>query len=272
MDYDSLNTKTIVELKQICRTNNYKGFSLWKRKKDLILFIISNDTKSHIHISEATSNQKRINTCKNIGEIKRSAGYLKETMFQLDFNITSPISYKAEADTSFDKNYYLYEYLISSSIISSSLDTYNVSIKSGKNIQFVLGCIPELLHNPLTILSNHKKCELLFSKYLGKSTSAKSCHVLAYFDDNNDQWIFFNMNEVVQYISSNCHWRLLGTGRIKGDFDDYSSKGRRQYITYEYRTTHKSHFLGCNGNRGHLFIELLKNNIKSITYTRKHNE
>lgn len=55
-------------------------------------------------------------------------------------------------------------------------------------------------------------------------------------------------------------WRKLLSGRIKGDFNDNSKKGKRQYITYEYRTRHKSYFLGLNGGKGIEFIKLLISN------------
>lgn len=32
-------------------------------------------------------------------------------------------------------------------------------------------------------------------------------------------------------------------------------KRKSQYITYEYRDTHKSYFLGFNGNKGSKFID-----------------
>ena len=56
------------------------------------------------------------------------------------------------------------------------------------------------------------------------------------------------MDEVIDFIMENAEWRLLETGRIKGDF--YGT----QYLTYEFRSTHNSHFLGANGNKGHVFV------------------
>ena len=49
---------------------------------------------------------------------------------------------------------------------------------------------------------------------------------------------------------------------VKGDFEDDSKKGKRQYFTYEYRgKKHKSHFLGFSGGRGKEFIELIKTKL-----------
>ncbi len=70
--------------------------------------------------------------------------------------------------------------------------------------------------------------------------------------------------DIINFIVNNCIWRKLKTERIKGDFIDNSKKGYSQYITYEYRNTHKSYFLGLNGNKGKRFIELLMNNINYI--------
>ena len=58
----------------------------------------------------------------------------------------------------------------------------------------------------------------------------------------------------------------MKTGRIKGDFNNNSKKGFSQYITYEYRHTHKSYFLGLNGGKGKKFIELLMDETYGINY------
>ena len=81
---------------------------------------------------------------------------------------------------------------------------------------------------------------------------------------NNENWIFFNIDEIINFIADNCIWRKLATGRIKGDFKDNTKKGFSQYITYEFRNTHNSYFLGFNGNKGKKFIELLMMNINYI--------
>ena len=69
------------------------------------------------------------------------------------------------------------------------------------------------------------------------------------------------MDDIINYIVANVKWRKLETGRIKGDFENDSKKGTCQYLTYEYRTTHKSYFLGLNGGKGIEFIDLLKKKI-----------
>ena len=79
--------------------------------------------------------------------------------------------------------------------------------------------------------------------------------------------VFFNIEDIGNFKGKQCKWRNLTSGRKKGDFLDSSRKGFSQYITYEYRKTHKSFFLGFNGNKGIKFISLLKNNINFITDT-----
>ena len=69
------------------------------------------------------------------------------------------------------------------------------------------------------------------------------------------------MSEVIAFIVDKCTWRALETGRFKGDFENDTKKGFSQYLTYEYRETHKSHFLGANGGKGKQLMELLKKKI-----------
>jgi hypothetical protein len=131
------------------------------------------------------------------------------------------------------------------------------SIKSGNNLQFTLGSIPEvtLVENKAGALSQRS----VWNKYLKKSTSQSPADLFVYRTESG--WIFFNMDRVIEFIISNANWRTIPSGRVKGDFKDDSKKGVRQYLTYEYREKHKSHFLGANGNRGIPFIDLLKKNI-----------
>jgi hypothetical protein len=79
------------------------------------------------------------------------------------------------------------------------------------------------------------------------------------------------MADCIQFIVSKATWRgLEATGRMKADFTDKSRKGYSQYLTYEYRSTHKSHFLGANGNKGLPFIQLLKASIPFLEKVFRH--
>ena len=145
-------------------------------------------------------------------------------------------------------------------------ENLNFSLKSGKNIQLTLGNIHELeCENQLDYMQNKENSKKVFHKYLKKAESEYPADLLVYNNETSKEWEFFNINDVVDFISNKCEWRKLNSGRLKGDFEDNSKKGKRQYITYEYRKTHKSYFLGFNGNRGLPFIHLLKTSIPYFT-------
>ena len=209
-------------------------------------------------------NDKRISSCKKVGGEKKKIGHDREKQFTKQFNINelnNPIEYGPKSDTSIDKNHPICKILKE----KLNIEGYNVSNKSGHNIQFTLGQIPELKDIELEELTEEKIYNI-FNIYLKKINSNKPADMLVYKDLENSRWIFFNMNDIITFISTKCIWRKLDTGRIKGDFNDNSKKGISQYITYEYRNTHKSYFLGINGNKGKKFIELLMNDDYGINY------
>lgn len=147
-----------------------------------------------------------------------------------------------------------------------------VSLKGGSTIQIHLGNLPELTDKQgLIVEKNNKghtkvehgihfseqvsvlKTKSFWNKYLRKGD------ILAYSYDNNKH-IFFNMDDVIDFIITECEWRLLDTGRLKGDFFGH------QYLTYEYRKKKGLFVLGAHGGKkGEEFIELLRNNIRSHT-------
>jgi len=147
-----------------------------------------------------------------------------------------------------------------------------VSLKGGNTIQIHLGHLPELTdRQALIVEKNNKgqtkvehgvsfpeqvsvlKTKSFWNKYFRKGD------ILTYSYDNG-QHIFFNMNDVINFIITECEWRLLDTGRLKGDFFG------QQYLTYEYRNKKRCFVLGAHGGKkGKQFIELLKNNIRSHT-------
>lgn len=203
-------------------------------------------------------NDKRKISCKKIGGKKKKLGHEIEREFTKQYNINmldAPIEYGAKADTSIDINHPICEKL--KQILN--IEGYNVSNKSGNNIQFTLGQIKELKDIEIELLTENYVIEIL-NKYLKKNNSDKPVDLLVYKDVDNNRWIFFNIDDIINYIANKCIWRKLKTGRIKGDFHDNSRKGFSQYITYEYRDTHKSYFLGLNGGKGKKFIELLMMN------------
>lgn len=208
-------------------------------------------------------NEKRIDTCKKIGRNIKIIGHKIEKDFLKQYNyneLNNPIEYGAKSDTSID----IYNPICNELRNKLDVSGFNVSNKSGNNIQFTLGQIPELLNIDIKDFT-HDFLRELFNKYLKKNNSDKPVDLLVYKDIETNKWIFFNINHIIDFIINNCIWRKLYTGRIKGDFYDNSRKGISQYITYEYRNTHKSYFLGLNGGTGKKFINLLKLNINYYT-------
>jgi len=213
-----------------------------------------------------TGNEKRKESCKNVGSEKKLKGHKREKDFLMKYNpeeVNNPTEYGATSDTSICPTHSICNKL--NEIIKPS--NLNVTNKSGNNIQLTLGNIPELKDVNINKLNEDKEyIRSIFNKYLKKNESEKPAGILVYKDTENKKWVFFNTDDIINTIVLNCKWRELETGRIKGDFDDDSKKGFSQYITYEYRNTHKSYFLGFNGGKGSKFIEFLKNPKFGIKY------
>lgn len=214
-----------------------------------------------------TGNEKRKESCKKIGAEKKQKGHKREKDFLKKYNqqeFDKPIEYGATSDTSICSTHPICNKL-NETIKPSNL---YVSNKSGNNIQITLGNIPELKDIDVKLLNNNDgDCvRNIFNKYLKKNMSSKPAGIIAYKDTKNKKWIFFNTDDIIHYIIEKCKWRKLETGRIKGDFNDDSKKGYSQYITYEYRNTHKSYFLGFNGGKGIKFINLLKHPDHGMRY------
>lgn len=250
---NSLTTMNKKELQNKCEELKITGYKS-KNKSQLIELI--NSKKIIITKPELLSgNNKRIETCKKVGGEKKRKGHKREEDFRKQYNkkdIDKPIEYGAKADNTIDSKNPICKILKEKIGISN----FNVSNKSGNNIQFTLGKIPELENINLSDITI-EFTRNLFCKYLKKNNSDKPADILVYKDVENRKWIFFNIDDIIEYIATKCVWRKLDTGRIKGDFKDKSIKGISQYITYEYRKTHKSYFLGLNGNTGKKFIKLL---------------
>ena len=88
-------------------------------------------------------NKKRIESCKRVGADKKIIGHKREKDFLAKYNITElnePTEYGATSDTSICQSHSICDKL-KETIKNTNL---NVSNKSGKNIQLVLGNIPEL--------------------------------------------------------------------------------------------------------------------------------
>ena len=234
--------------------------------KEMESFESKNTTLNMENQVEKTGNEKRKESCKRVGAQKKIKGHKREKDFLKKYNpqeADSPIEYGATSDTTICSTHDICNKL--HEIIKPS--NLNVTNKSGNNIQLTLGNIPELkdINSDKLNKDNEYVCNI-FNKYLKKSVSKKPAGIFVYKDTKNKKWIFFNTDDVVNYIVNNCKWRQLESGRIKGDFNDDSKKGYSQYITYEYRNTHNSYFLGFNGGKGIKFINLLKHPVHGIKY------
>lgn len=211
-----------------------------------------------------TGNEKRKESCKKVGAIKKHDGHKVEKDFQKKYNQQehdNPIEYGPTSDTSICPSHPICCQL-NTTICPKNL---NVTNKSGNSIQLTLGNIPEL--KDINFDKLNKDDELvrnIFNKYLKKTESSKPAGILVYKDTRTKKWCFFNTDDIVNYIVEKCKWRKLESGRIKGDFVDNSKKGYSQYITYEYRNTHKSYLLGFSGGKGIKFIDLLKHDVHGI--------
>ena len=212
-----------------------------------------------------TGNDKRKESCKKIGGIVKEKGHKREDDFNKKYNPNALgiTEYGATSDCVISLDNPIIPVLKEKFKLSS----FNTSNKSGKSIQMTLGCIPELKdENNLEFIQDKNNSRNLFSKYLKKSDSDRPADLLVYKNKQTKNWEFFKMDDIIEYIVNKCKWRKLSSGRLKGDFVDNSKKGIRQYLTYEYRATHKSYFLGLNCGKGIQFIDLLKSKTHGINY------
>lgn len=215
-------------------------------------------------------NEKRIKSCKAVGGEKKRTGHGWEAMHNGLFGVVGEhdaVSTKAEADCVISPSNPAGAALLEELNAAFGGESGGrVSLKSGNNLQFTLGVIPELELDPAATADKSEalRSPEFWNKYLAKSKSNIPCDLLCYYDKPSNSLTYFNMPDVVGFIVEKCTWRFLETGRAKGDFADGSKKGFRQYLTYEYRPTHKSHFLGANGGRGKLFVDLLVSSLRHV--------
>jgi hypothetical protein len=156
----------------------------------------------------------------------------------------------------------------------------NVSLRVGKNWQFHLGEINEIssisayskslkikeIEGKKLICGKHNikwdeqlkelKSYSFWDKYFAKGSSV-FC-----FSNDSSEYFFFNFKDIINYIIENTEWRLLKTGRIKGDILLIDGS-KKTIFTIEFRNeSHKKCFaFGAHGgNKGiDLFLILLRN-------------
>jgi hypothetical protein len=220
-------------------------------------------------------NDKRKESCKKVGGEKKRVGHNVEVEFLKQFNYPefmrhqkakeegkSLTEYGATSDTTIDESHPVRNVLKDMLNITG----VNVSNKSGKNLQFSLGNIPEFKQIENTTEINFEFVSNLLGKYLKKNNSVKPVDILVYKYNTMNKWIFFNIIDIIKYIGEKGKWRKLESGRYKCDFNDGTKKGYSQYITYEYRDSHKSYFLGANCGKGINLINLLMDKEYGIKY------
>jgi hypothetical protein len=153
-------------------------------------------------------------------------------------------------------------------------------LRVGKNWQFHLGDISEIgstsyfLKSIKSIKVKNKQIECgrydkdwneqvkqlksieFWEKYFCKG------HSVFCFSNDNYEYFFFNIHDMVNYIITNTKWRLLETGRIKGDIVLQNGK-TITIFTIEFRNeSHKKCFVfgAHGGGKGiQLFLILLRN-------------
>ncbi len=134
-----------------------------------------------------------------------------------------------------------------------SISYYEKSIKRNKinNKYLECGCYDIPWNNQL----KHLKSPLFWEKYFCKG------HSIFCFSNDNFEYFFFNIHDIVNFIILNTKWRLLETGRIKGDLSLENGK-KVTIFTLEFRNeSHKKCFvLGAHGGgKGiQLFLILLR--------------
>lgn len=223
-----------------------------------------------------TGNEKRKESCKKVGGEKKQVGHDIEVEFLKQFNNPefmrhqkakeegkNTIEYGATSDTTIDESHPVRD------ILKDKLNITGVNItnKSGNNIQFVLGNIPEFKQIQSVSEITPDFVTKLLINHLKKGNSIKPADMLVYKYTSNKKWIFFNIMHIIDYIAEKGMWRKIEeTGRYKCDFNNGTKKGKGQYLTHEHRGTHNSDFLGANGNTGIKLIKLLMDEKYGIKY------
>lgn len=160
-----------------------------------------------------------------------------------------------------------------------------VSLKSSNTIQIHLGKFPELTNKETFQVTKEPGKPTKVSHGISFSEQLKALKDIEFWNKylkkgevlcytySKGEYIFFKMDDVIDFIVSKGTWRNLDTGRLKCDFDSKDKNGnqkRKQFLTYEYRAEHKSFVLGAHGGKkGREFIDLLTENINFYKISKK---
>lgn len=224
---------------------------------------------------------KRVETGRRLGREWKEVGHANEFMFNAKFfrrdrlNFDGPSADCLVNDRTFD------------SLRRLGVEGREVSLKAGSTAQFHLGLIEELsekehyrrtleqrlVRRRIATCGTHHlpweeqllvlKRKAFWRKYLGKGD------YYCQLEKDKASYTFFAMEQVISFIVENAKWRLLETGRIKGDLPVKGKKGAYSYravITFEFRPEKSLFVLGANGGQsGYLFCEILKQHIEYVT-------
>lgn len=221
---------------------------------------------------------KRSETGKQRGKRWKLKGHAHEGLFNASFDKRRDLNYsEASADCEIDDS-------TLEKIAPLGAGGRRVSLKSASTAQFHLGNIPELsdkdsfkaslrkkkIGNKLATCGVHSKPwsaqlavlkdRTFWAKYLGKGD------LYVQLEKDKEHYVFFAMNDVIEFVCQKAQWRLLDTGRIKGDLPEKTATGdfkKAAVLTFEYRPEHGSFVLGAHGGKnGYRFSEILKQHLK----------
>jgi len=224
---------------------------------------------------------KRSETGKKLGRKWKLKGHAHENLFNASFDKRRDINFsEASSDCEIDDN-------ILREVESLYAGGRKVSLKSGSTAQFHLGNIPELSdkdafraslqkkiirNKPATCGTHNKswdeqlkvlKNPSFWGKYIGKGD------FYVQLEKDHKNYTYFAMKDVIRFVCEKTEWRLLETGRIKGDLPEKTPSGKTKkaaVLTFEYRPEHDSFVLGAHGGEnGYRFCEILKQNLDHKT-------
>lgn len=218
---------------------------------------------------------KRRETAKRLGRKWKEKGHAYENLFNAAFDNRRKINYsKPTSDCTVDD-------ATLRELASLWPGKRSVSLKSSSTATFHLGNIPELSDKPSYQASLHKKvvgkkmatCGIhskSWEEQLAALKNPKFWHryllakgeLYVQLQEDRKTYVFFAMEDVISLICEKAEWRLLETGRIKGDLPIVTDKGairKAAVLTFEY----KSFALGFHsGNNAYVFCEVLKQHLQ----------
>ena len=146
------------------------------------------------------------------------------------------------------------------------------TMKTGKNWQFHLGRLGDYTEKWKSSISPCGRIiqygvpqelifEDLYSEQFIRSFILKENYLVSF---RSDEWIIFSSDDILQLLLDPevLKWRILESGRIKGDI--YYSWGKRSIFTIEYRAeAHKKSFVvgAHGGNAGERFGTFLTESL-----------